>query len=185
MDYGEAVIRNLKDRTGKSLEGWVAVINKYPDTDRRARVNWLREKHGLSMPISELVTRTAEGEDMHSYEPDAYVEKMFSGPKAALLPIYEKLLKAAFALGKDVTVTPCTTIVPFRRKHVIAQVKPSTTTRIDFGFALKDHPFTDRLQDTGGRAKGDRITHKVALTTVAEIDKEVLGWLKKAYELDA
>jgi len=42
-----------------------------------------------------------------------------------------------------------------------------------------------RLIDTGGLAKKDRITHRVPVTKLAEIDDEVKRWLKTAYELDA
>lgn len=46
-------------------------------------------------------------------------------------------------------------------------------------------PASGRLIDTGGRAKGDRITHRIAITSIADVDSEVKGWLKIAYDLDA
>jgi hypothetical protein len=67
---------------------------------------------------------------------------------------------------------------------VIAQLKPSTQTRLDFGRALKDTKATGRLIDTGGFAKKDRITHRIAITSLKDIDGEVLKWLKKAYTMD-
>lgn len=75
--------------------------------------------------------------------------------------------------------------MPFYRKHVFAQIKPSTKTRIDFGFALGDLKAKGRLIDTGGFAKKDRITHKIEIGSLAEIDAEVQRWLEKAYERDA
>src|SRR5262249_2771269 len=105
--------------------------------------------------------------------------------KAALLPLYDELLEIALDLGDDVKVCPCQTIVPIFREHVIAQLKPSTRTRLDLSFALKDEPTTGRLLDTGGRAKGDRLTHRVAITLREDIDDEVRGWLRQAYDLDA
>jgi hypothetical protein len=110
---------------------------------------------------------------------------MFAGPKAALRPIYDELLRLGLRQGKDVKACPCKTIVPLYRHHVFAQIKPTTRTRIDLGFALKDTPSTGRLLDTGGLAKGDRITHRIPITSLAEIDDEVKHWLKAAYELDA
>jgi Domain of unknown function (DUF5655) len=41
-----------------------------------------------------------------------------------------------------------------------------------------------RIIDTGGLAKKDRITHRIPLGSVDEIDDEVKKWLKTAYELD-
>ena len=82
------------------------------------------------------------------------------------------------ALGRDVKVCPCKTMVPFYRRHVFAQIKPSTTTRIDLGLALEDTPVPERLIDTGGLAKKDRITHRIAISSPAEIDAEVKHWLR-------
>ena len=41
------------------------------------------------------------------------------------------------------------------------------------------------LKDTGGEKKGDRITHRVEITKLSDIDAEVKTWLKQAYEADA
>jgi hypothetical protein len=84
-------------------------------------------------------------------------------------------------------VCPCQTIVPLYRTHVFAQVKPTTRTRVDLGFALArcTTPLSPRLIDTGGAAKGDRITHRIPLQRVEDIDAEVDRWLWLAYELDA
>jgi hypothetical protein len=57
--------------------------------------------------------------------------------------------------------------------------------RIDFGFTLKDTKPTGRLIDTGRYAKKARISHRIAITSAADIDDEVKRWLRKAYELDA
>ncbi len=75
-------------------------------------------------------------------------------------------------------------MVPFYRNHVIAQIKPTTNSRIDMGFALKDTKPTGRLIDTGGFAKKDRITHRIEITSLDDIKDDVTRWLKKAYEMD-
>jgi hypothetical protein len=114
-----------------------------------------------------------------------YVESMFSGRKELLRPIYDALLSLGLSLGKDVKACPCKTIVPLYRNHVFAEIKPATQTRIDLGLALRDTPVSGRLIDTGGLAKKDRITHRIPITEIAEIDDEVRGWLQIAYDLDA
>ena len=75
------------------------------------------------------------------------------------------LLALGRSLGSDVKVCPCKTIVPLYRKHVFAQIKPTTRTRIDLGLALKDTKVPKRLIDTGGLAKKDRITHRIEITS--------------------
>jgi hypothetical protein len=96
------------------------------------------------------------------------------------------LLKLGRSLGEDVKACPCKTIVPLYRKHVFAQIKPATNTRIDLGFCLTTYKgkLPKRVIDTGGLAKKDRITHRVEIKSASEIDDEVKKWLKTAYELD-
>jgi hypothetical protein len=108
---------------------------------------------------------------------------MYAG-KAALLPVYEALLKLGLGLGQDVKACPCQTMVPLYRKHVFAQIKPAARTRLDLGFALGARPATGSLIDTGGYAKKDRITHRIPISSVAEITDEAGKWLRTAYEED-
>ena len=110
---------------------------------------------------------------------------MFTGGKAGLRPVYEALLKVGLSAGRDIKACPCKTIVPLYRNHVIAQIKPTTRTRIDFGLALGATKAPKRLIDTGGFKKGDRITHRIEVTSPGDIDADLKRWLKKAYELDA
>lgn len=133
-------------------------------------------------PSREMKSRSAKPPDS---DPASYIDHQYSGSKADLRPLYEKLVNLAMKLGKDIRVCPGRTIVPIYRKQVIAQVKASTNTRIDLGLALGKQRATGRLIDTGGYAKGDRITHRIPISTRADIDSEVEKWLKMAYEGDA
>jgi len=114
------------------------------------------------------------------------VEEQYAGQREKLRPIFEELLKLGRSLGDDVKVCPGKTIVPLYRQHVFAQIKPTTNSRVDFGFALTHYKgkLPKRLIDTGGLAKEDRITHRIELTATAQIDAEVKQWLKTAYDLD-
>jgi len=115
-----------------------------------------------------------------------YVEEQYAGPKEKLRAIYDELLKLGKSMGDDVKACPCKTIVPLYRNHVFAQIRPTTNTRIDMGFALTHYKgkLPKRLVDTGGLAKKDRITHRIPITSAKEIDGEVKKWLMTAYELD-
>src|SRR5262245_1326360 len=182
----------LPQKTGRTLEEWVQLVKTEGPPTEMERRDWLKKEYGMGTNAAWWIAERAEGKGQEDGDPAAYlkaaagyVEAMFAGPKAALRPIYDKLLELGRKLGKDVKVCPCQTIVPLYRKHVFAQIKPTTRTRIDLGFALQDTKPTGRLLDTGGRAKGDRITHRIPLTKVEEIDDEVKHWLKAAYDLDA
>jgi hypothetical protein len=181
-----AYAKNLIERTGKTMEEWVAIVKRTGPPTEKERRAWLKEVHGLTTNYAWWVAERAEGKGTAAaqYDPEALVEAMFAGGKVGLRPLYDRLLELGRGLGPDVKVCPCQTIVPFYRKHVFAQVKPTTRTRIDFGLALAkvDKAMPARLVDTGGLAKKDRITHRFEITSAKDIDKEVDKWLKIAYE---
>jgi hypothetical protein len=190
--YIQSSIRNLEQRTGKTVEAWVDIVKVEGPPTNKERREWLKATHGFGTNYAMWVAERADGKGLEDTDPEAYlvaaekyVDNMFSGQKAALRPIYEALLKLAFSLGKDVKACPCKTIVPFYRQHVFAEIKPSTRTRIDVGFSLKDTPASGRLTDTGGFAKKDRITHRIPVSSLEDIDGELQRWLQKAYEMDA
>jgi hypothetical protein len=181
----EAWIARMPEKTGKSLDEWKRLLETSGPATVKERREWLKAKHGVGTNWAMLIAERSIGihREKDYEEPEALVKAMFAG-KEELRPIYDQLLRLAKSLGKDVKACPCKTIVPLYRRHVFAQLKPSAKTRLDLGLALKDTPAAGRLLDTGGRAKGDRITHRIALGSPAEIDEEVKRWLRRAYEMN-
>ena len=112
----------------------------------------------------------------------ALVDAMFAGKKAALRPIYEKLLKVGKGLGSDVRIAPTKTYVPLYRRYQFAQIKPTTGSRVDLMLCLRDVPARGRLLSTGGLGKGDRMTHRIAIDAPEDVDDEVKRWYAEAYK---
>jgi hypothetical protein len=161
-----------------------------PPTEKERR-DWLKKEHNLGTNSAWWIAERAEGKGFEDSDPEAYlraaatyVEAMYAGPKGGLRPLHDRLVELGLALGTDVRVCPCKTIVPFYRHHVFAQIKPATRTRIDLGFALGEMAATGRLLDTGGHAKGDRITHRIPIASEEDIDDAVRHWFRTAYERD-
>lgn len=180
-----ASLANLQKNTGKSMEEWIQIAKSSGLPTEKEQAEWLKTKHKLGTNICGWIAERAAGKrGAEDYNPEALVNAMYSAKKADLFPLYEKLLELGLSLGDDVKACPCKTMVPLYRAHVFAEIKPTTNTRIDLGFALKDTKPKGRLVETGGFAKGDRITHRMAISTPADIDNEVLRWLKAAYDLD-
>jgi hypothetical protein len=185
------IMAGMKQKTGRTVEEWIELIEKQAPAGEKERRAWLKEKHGLGMNYAWWLAEKSVGKgddgsaETYLKQAEEYVAKMFSGAKAGLRPIYHALLKLGRSMGEDVKVCPCQTIVPFYRRHVFAQLKPTTQNRIDLGLALKDMKVPKRLIDTGGLAKKDRITRRIEIVSLADIDDEVNRWLKKAYEMDA
>jgi len=181
----------LPEKTGRTLEQWIALVKAEGPASEKARRAWLKDHHKLGTNSAWWIAERCTGKDGRGSDPETYLEAatgwvdaMFGGKKKGLRPVFEELLRIGKGLGDDVRVCPCQTIVPFYRQHVFAQVKPTTITRIDLGLALGDTPAAGRLVDTGGLARKDRITHRIPITTPAEIDDEVVRWFQVAYERD-
>ncbi len=185
-------VANLPAKTGRSLDQWVALVKQQGPAGEKARREWLKKEHKLGTNSAWWIAERAEGKGGDEDSPEAYlaaaeryVEEMFTGPKAALRPLYDRLLELGLKQGKDVKACPCKTIVPLYRNHVFAQIKPATNSRIDLGLALGNTKTPKRLINTGGYEKKDRITHRIPITSATDIDDEVKRWLKRAYEMDA
>jgi uncharacterized protein DUF5655 len=171
----------------------MALLQKEGPTDEKSRREWLKTKHKLGTNSAWWLAERASGkggeeDDAESYLRSAvrHVEGQYAGPKEKLRPIYDELLSLGKSMGADVKACPCKTIVPLYRRHVFAQIKPTTNTRVDLGLALAQYKgkLPKRLIDTGGLVKKDRITHRMELKASVDIDGEVKRWLKIADDLD-
>jgi hypothetical protein len=185
-------VAELKQKTGRDLDEWCAFIRKEAPKDLAARREWLKTKHKIGTNTAWWLAERADGQPTWDESPEAYlaiapkyVDEMFSGPKSELRPIADALMRMAKEIADDIKFCPCQTIIPFYRQHVIAQIKPATRTRIDFGLSLgAEVAFTARLKDTGGLKKKDRITHKVEITSLDDLDAQLKKWLRMAYDRD-
>jgi len=187
-------LAELKEESGRSMEEWLALVKKEGPKDEKSRREWLKAKHKLGTNSASWIAERAEGKGGDEDTPEAYlkaaaqyVEEQYAGPKEKLRPIFDELVTLGKSLGGDVKACPCKTIVPLYRNHVFAQIKPTTNSRIDLGFALTHYKgkLPKRLIDTGGLAKKDRITHRIEITAAEQIDGDVKKWLKTAYDLDS
>jgi hypothetical protein len=184
-------LAELKDKTGRNLDEWMELIAKEGPADEKGRREWLKSEHGLGTNTAWWLAERSVGKGAEDGDPDAYVrsaprvvDELYSGGKAGLRPLHDAIVALAATLGDDVKVCPCKTIVPLYRTHVFAQIKPTTRTRIDLGFALGAMKPVGRLIDTGGAAKKDRITHRIPVNCPEDIDDEIRRWLQTAYDRD-
>lgn len=188
-------IETVKPKTGKSLTEWMKYIQKEGPETEVARRDWLKKEFDLGTNTAWWLAERSVGKGLDENPQEylraapAWIEAMYA-KKPQLRPIHDALISMARGLADDVKVCPCQTIVPIFRTHVIAQIKPSTKTRLDFGLALgalmkqRTTKFPARLVDTGGFAKKDRITHRIEITSPEQVDDAVRTWLTEAYEAD-
>ena len=176
-----SMLAGLKEKTGRSIDEWVAALGKSGTQKHGERVKWLKSQgvtHGYANLIahrslgSDAVSKTEGGEDL--------VAKQYAGKKAELEPIYDLLLAKVSGFGKDVEVSPKNAYVSLRRSKQFAIFQPSTATRLDVGLNLKGTPAKGRLE--AGANWNAMCSHRVRVESVKDVDAELVGWLKKAYE---
>ena len=177
----KSMIANLKEKSGRSLDEWIAVVRKSGLAKHGEIVKHLKGK-GLGHGYANLVAHQALGSDSVSVSAQGVdlVAEQYAGAKAALRPIYDALAKRAAALGKDVELSPKKAYVSLRRSKQFGLIQPSTATRLDLGLNLKGVSPKGRLEASG--SFNSMCTHRVRLESVGDVDAEVVGWLKRAYE---
>jgi len=67
-----------------------------------------------------------------------------------------------------------------RGNKKFAIVQPSSAERLDIGTKLKGVGAEGRLETAG--SWNNMVTHRIRIAAPKEVDKEVLEWLKKAYD---
>jgi hypothetical protein len=177
-EMANAMIANMKEKTGKTLEQWIAIARKSGEEKHGAIVKHLKSGHGMTHGFANLVAHKTLKSDAGSSSEADLVEAQYAGPKADLKPVYDAVLKAVSQLG-DVEISPKKSYVSLRRKKQFALVQPSTRTRVDLGINLGDEPAAGRLERSG--SFNAMVSHRVRLSGPGDVDNEVKGWLKKAW----
>jgi hypothetical protein len=174
----ETMIRNLKEKTGKSMEQWVAVVKGLGPKKHGEIVKFLKDSGGMGHGYANLVAHTAAGLlGDEAPPPEDLVAAQYAGDKAALRPMYEQIVKTVKAFGKDVEIAPKKTCVSLRRSKQFAQIQAATRTRLDVGLNLKGVSASGRLEAMTGMC-----THRVRVESADQIDKALIDWMKRAYE---
>lgn len=175
-----SMVANLKEKTGKTLDQWLKIAKGSKHAKHGELVKFLKADHGLTHGYANLVAHKTLKSDAGSAESgDALIDAQYAGPKAELRPIYEKLAAAIGKFGKDVEFAPKNAYVSVRRSKQFAIIQPSTKTRVDVGINLKGTPPGNRLEASG--SFNAMVSHRVRVSSAAEIDAELIGWLKQAY----
>ena len=116
-EMAAAMIANMKDKTGKTLEQWLVIAQRTGATKHGEVVKALKSDHGMTHGYANLVahkllksdagSRVASGEDL--------VGAQYSGAKAQLKPIYDAIARAVLTFGDDVELADRPSVENVRR----------------------------------------------------------------------
>jgi hypothetical protein len=177
-----SLIKNLELKTGKNLDAWVAIARKSGSEKHGQIVAFLKNDHGLTHGYAnQIALHALRTKDAPATGSDELIEAQYAGPKAPLRPIYDALVAAISKFGKDVEFSPKKAYVSLRRSKQFGLIQPSTATRVDVGLNLKGMPAQGRLEPSG--SFNAMVSHRVKVSAVAEVNAELIGWLRRAYEM--
>lgn len=175
----QTMIANLNEKTGKSLEEWIGIVKDEKFDKHGQIVKYLKEIHGFTHGFANLVAHKARESDAGSVEnKDDLITSQYKG-KEHFKPIYDKLIETIQSFGSDIEIAPKKAYVSLRRNKQFATLKPATKTRFEIGINLKGQEALGKLEAEKPNAM---CSHKINLSSIDDVDEEILEWIKAAYE---
>lgn len=176
-----AQVRNIEKTYGKSMAQWTELVRDRGLVKHGEIIAMLKAEYGLTHGSANrvaLVVRDA----LAGTPPTAKVqgpEALFAGKHAPSLPIHDAVMNAVRAFGADVEVAPKRAYLSLRRRKQFAMLQPAAG-RVDVGLILPGAPPTGRLEASG--SFNAMFSHRVRVGAAAEVDAELAGWLRRAYD---
>jgi len=185
VDLDKAVqtqLTNIQKKTGKTLDqlyAWLAStgLEKHGQLRDAAKKD-LGLGHGDANTLVTLFRRSTGAASAPAATPGAAVDEIYSGPKAELRPVHDRVMAAIQKLG-PFEIAPKKAYLSLRRAKQFAMVGPATKTQVEIGLNAKDLPAGDRL---AALKPGGMCQYKVRISSPDEVDAELIGWIKSAYE---
>lgn len=184
MDLDKAVatqLANIEKRTGKSIAELTKIVRESGLTKHGELVAMLKTTLGMGHGDANMVVHTSrKGDDPSgaAINTENALDGLYIEPKTRLRPIHEKLLSELRKFG-EFEEAPKKTYISYRRKKQFAMIGPATKTRVEVGINVKDLEPSERLI---ALPPGQMCNFKVKLTDTAEVDDELIGWIRKAYD---
>lgn len=175
----ETQIKNIEARTGLTLNELMSKVSHSGLAKHSEVVAMLKSElslgHGDANTIAHLAKQAAAPAMVDEDEP---LDTLYTDKKAALRPIHAALLAQLEQLG-TFEVAPKQQYVSYRRKKQFLMIGPGTNTRIDLGLNIKNLPSSPRLEEM---PVGRMCNYRVKLTSIDEVDGELIAWVSAAYD---
>ena len=185
MDMDKAVatqLANIQKKTGRTLAELTALVRASGLTKHGEIRDMLRRDLGLGHGDANTLVHAAlrsDGASAAAGKSDTQVlDEIYSGPKADQRPIHERLMAEIGTFG-PFEIAPKKGYVSLRRRKQFVMIGPATNTRFEVGLNLKDEAGTARLE---AQPPKGMCSHKVKITDVAQVDAELVAWIRRAYD---
>lgn len=171
-------LRNIEARTGKTFAQLCQLIADSGLTKVGEQRTMLIETLGLGYgDANTLAIRAKEPVAPAGVGGDP-LDAIYTGSKAPLRALHEALSAAIDRLGAY-EEAPKKAYISLRRKKQFAMLGPAAKGTIELGLNAKGLPASARLNVL---PPGGMCQYTVRLSASSEIDAELMGWVRSAYE---
>jgi len=180
----ETQLKNIQTKTGKTLNQLGEILRKSGFTKHGELRDFAKRELGLGHGDANTLVHTCLKSDGASAAVAAdasagdVLAEIYSGPKAALRPIHDAFMAEIGKFG-EFEIAPKKGYVSLRRKKQFAMIGPGTKARVDIGINMKGVKGTDRLVEL---PPGGMCQYKVAVADAKEVDKELIAWIRQAFD---
>jgi hypothetical protein len=177
-------LRNIQNKTGKSLEQIRAMIKKSGLTKHGEIREMLKKDLGLGFGDANALVHFALSSDGQSAAQAAeasatdVLDQIYTGAKAALRPVHNRVMESIDKFG-PFEIVPKKGYVSLRRKKQFAMIGPGTKGRLEIGLNMEGVEAGPRLT---AMPPGGMCQYKVYLSSTDEVNRELVGWLRTAFE---
>jgi hypothetical protein len=179
----QAYLDTIEEKTGLNPEEFRALADERgllaADVKVGQIVDWLKQDFDLGRGHAMALVTTFRAIRSSEQDPVDLTAKHFGEAKAHWRPVYDSLLEKLADFG-PVRTQPTHTYVSLLKARAKFAVIAVTADRLDLGIKLKDAEPTGRFEASG--SWNSMVTHRVRITDPAQIDAEVLDWLRRAYD---
>ncbi len=169
---------NLQTSTGKSFAAWISVARSLGTSKHSDIVAYLKTAGPMGHGYANMIALESRKSDVVAEEDP--IDALFAGNKIALRPIYDAISKTINTFGRDIEFAPKKGYVSLRRAKQFALLQPSTAQRLDVGINLKGMAPIGKLEAAG--TWNGMVSHRVRIESAEEFNKDVMLWLKQAYD---
>ena len=171
-------MRLLEDKTGDDLDTWNERIQRMEFQDRQGLSDWLTQQGVTGYAQTLLVMERFGYPDFLVTPADKLIDGQYAD-RPQLRPILYAIISAVAGFGEVVVQARKTYISLVSPRRTFARLQPTTKTRLDLGLRLEGQKPEGRLQPS---TIHETMGLQISLTSVEQVDDEVLRWLRRAYD---
>jgi predicted transport protein len=176
----QAYLDNVQAKTGKTVADFRLIAAEKGIVKKSDLITWLKADFALGHGHANAIAHAMISADAPKVTEDEQIAAHFTGKKAAWRAAYDALIAYVSDFGDDVATAPTQTYISLLRGRAKFAIVQPSTERLDIGIKLKGVAATDRLEAAG--TWNAMVTHRVRISDPAQIDDEVRGWLRRAYD---